>query len=389
MRFDLGELAYCTNIHPAETWQETRHVLENEVLAVRRGLLGGTTAPADGRFAIGLRLSARAAAELEAAPARLDWLRGWLVQEGCHIGSINGFPYGNFHGTRVKEQVFLPDWTSTERDDYTRCLFRILCSLAEPGAELSVSTLPGSHKFFRADESKIRLRLIALADWLEEMSLATGHDLHLGLEPEPLGHFENASETLAFFERLRNDAPNPEKLSRRIGINYDTCHFAIEFDSATASLDAIRAAGIRISKIHLSSALELDPHDPVALDALKTFDEPTYFHQVVLEEPAGNLTRFPDLPEFFAAQASGRLPRTARARVHFHIPLDADAVSPLGDTRSQVVETLAWCSRHPGACGQFEIETYTWGVLPGSLANRCVTDQIIAEYRWVLGYFGR
>ena len=37
----------------------------------------------------------------------------------------------------------------------------------------------------------------------------TGHDFHLGLEPEPLGHFENTAETLAFFDRLHADGSRP------------------------------------------------------------------------------------------------------------------------------------------------------------------------------------
>ena len=47
-------------------------------------------------------------------------------------------------------------------------------------------------------------------------------------------------------------------------------------------------------------------------------------------------------------------------------------------------ETLAWCREHPEACDHYEIETYTWGVLPGEL-QRPVEEQIAGEYGWVLG----
>ena len=135
--------------------------------------------------------------------------------------TINGFPYGNFHGTRVKEQVFAPDWTHQDRVEYTKNLFEILAAIAPANSGASVSTLPGSHKLFEADESNIRKNLINLADWLDDLSARSGKDLHLGLEPEPLGHIENTEESLAFFDRLTNEASHPTSLLNRIGINYD------------------------------------------------------------------------------------------------------------------------------------------------------------------------
>ena len=51
MRFPCGHLAYCTNIHPAESWEETRRVLASNTLHVRN-LVGTREEP----YAIGLRL---------------------------------------------------------------------------------------------------------------------------------------------------------------------------------------------------------------------------------------------------------------------------------------------------------------------------------------------
>jgi hypothetical protein len=384
MKFHQSHLSYCTNIHPAETWEETFRMLKTHVLAVRnllreRGILG-----ADEAFAIGLRLSAVAARDLLEG-AHLTNFHAWLEDTNTYVFTINGFPYGSFHGTRVKEQVFLPDWTSQARVDYTKDLFRILAGIARPGTGASVSTLPGSHKTFHADENAILKNLADLATWLEELSLETGHDFHLGLEPEPLGHFENTAETLAFFERLHGMANNAEIVRRRIGVNYDACHFALEYDDARMSLDQLTGAGIRLSKIHLSSALALDPGDPAALSAIRQFDEPVYFHQVLLKSPDGEITRFADLPLFFENVRKGTV-RTAdhdEMRVHFHIPLDAEPAAPLRSTRNQTEEVLEWKKNHPEACGHYEIETYTWGVLPLNL-QRPVEEQIAGEYAWVI-----
>lgn len=384
MKFHSSHLSYCTNIHPAETWAETAEVLQNHVLAVRDRLRGSGALGADEAFAIGLRLSAVAAQELLDGD-HLRQFRDWLKKTNTYVFTINGFPYGSFHGTRVKEQVFKPDWTERTRIDYTQDLFRILAAIARPGTGASVSTLPGSHKTFGADESLICQNLIELAAWLESLAAETGLDLHLGLEPEPLGHFENTAETLAFFERLHAAAPDAKILRRRIGVNYDACHFALEYDEARSSLDTLTAAGIRISKIHLSSALALDPRDPAALAAIRSFDEPVYFHQVLLRSKDGEITRRIDLPEFFSAFEQGSIdPQDfEEMRVHFHIPLDAEPAAPLRSTRDQTSEVIDWRKDHPNACQHYEIETYTWGVLPAGL-QRPVEEQIAGEYEWVL-----
>ena len=350
------------------------------MLAVRDRLKESGALAENEPFAIGLRLSAVAARELLEG-GHLQDFKKWLEQTNTYVFTINGFPYGSFHGTRVKEQVFMPDWTERARVDYTKDLFRILATIARPGTGASVSTLPGSHKTFHADEAPIRRNLIELATWLEELAAETGHDFHLGLEPEPLGHFENTVETLEFFERLHAEAPDAEILRRRIGVNFDTCHFALEYDDVRASLDVMVNSGIRISKIHLSSALVLDPRDPSAVAAIRAFDEPTYFHQVLVLGDAAAITRFVDLPDFLNA---GEIAGAVEARVHFHIPLDSEPAPPLRSTRRDVEAVLAWRRDHPEACRHYEIETYTWGVLPQGL-QRPVEEQIAGEYAWVLG----
>lgn len=380
MKFDTAHLSYCTNIHPAETWEDTERVLQGNVLAVRDrlrsdGLLGPTE-----EFGIGLRLSAEAAQQLLEGDNLLRF-KLWLESTHTYVFTINGFPYGSFHGTRVKEKVFQPDWTEPARLRYTQNLFRILSVITKPGSSASVSTLPGSHKSFSADESLIRQHLVQLADWLEALSIETGIDFHLGLEPEPLGHFENTLETIEFFQRLHQRAPDPEILRRRIGVNYDACHFALEYDDARSSLDALVSAAIRISKIHLSSALAFNPRDDQALAAIRAFNEPVYFHQVLLRDSDGKITRFLDLPDFIDSDDSCKV--AEEARVHFHIPLDAEPEPPLRSTRQQVIEVLKWKKDHPGACDHFEIETYTWGVLPNAM-QRPVEEQIAGEYRWVM-----
>src|SRR5436190_20042535 len=112
MRLKSGaHLAYCTNIHPGEDWSETFASLVKYTLPVRDRVCP------EKPFAIGLRLSDKASREL-IQPNTLRGFGNWLSEQNCYLFTINGFPYGRFHGGRVKEQVFAPDWTTQERLDF-------------------------------------------------------------------------------------------------------------------------------------------------------------------------------------------------------------------------------------------------------------------------------
>jgi hypothetical protein len=102
-----------------------------------------------------------------------------------------------------------------------------------------------------------------------------------------------------------------------------------------------------------------------------------------LRQPDGSVKRYRDLPEFFAEGEAGYA-GSVETRVHFHIPLDADPLPPLRSTRRHAEELLAYQKSHPSFCRHYEIETYTWGVLPGAL-QRPLHEHLVAEYRWVLG----
>src|SRR5437868_14653482 len=149
MKLNHGlHLAYCTNIHRGETWPETFESLKTHTLAVRERVCPGKP------YAIGLRLSNRAAHDLSDR-ARLLAFQRWLAENQCYVFTINGFPFGRFHGTRVKEQVYLPDWTTRERLEFTNRLFDLLAQLLPEEVEGSVSTVPCSFKEFIKSKDQI------------------------------------------------------------------------------------------------------------------------------------------------------------------------------------------------------------------------------------------
>lgn len=386
-------LAYCTNIHRGETWAETFDSLKQHTLAVRERVC-----PRDA-FAIGLRLSHQAAAGLS-DPKTLRQFQTWLDQNGCYVFTINGFPFGRFHGECVKEQVYAPDWSSTERVAYTNLLFDLLAGLLPPGIEGSVSTLPCSFKGFQpsaAAQQIMRQNLWQTVTHIANVSAQTGRQLHLGLEPEPLCLLENTAEIVDFFEQLRTEHDNDPRLDAHLGVNYDTCHFAVEYEEPETALNALHTAGIKISKIHLSSALKASA-TPEAREALRAFSDDVYLHQVIARDETGALKCFRDLPGALQScetqdpsvqsgppeSENFKLKTPADWRIHFHVPLHASPAPPLENTNDHLLGALDWLAAHPQSCAHLEMETYTWEVLPTELKSRDVVEQLVSEYQWTM-----
>jgi hypothetical protein len=179
------------------------------------------------------------------------------------------------------------------------------------------------------------------------------------------------------------DFPDDESvLRRRLGINYDCCHLAVEFEEASEALGRIEKAGIRMSKIHLSSALRLKPTTAL-LDQLRAFQEDIYLHQTIVRQADGTLHRFSDLGPALDWAAKSDDPGE-EWRVHFHIPLHHDPTEGLLSTADQMEATLDWLGQKPSRCQHLEMETYTWEVLPPELRQGEVVDQLVKEYDWCL-----
>lgn len=375
-------LAYCTNIHRGESWDEIFTALTRRTLAVRDRVCG-----ADRAFAIGLRLGAQAVDDL-AHPETLARFKEWLAENNCYVFTINGFPYGAFHGTRVKEDVYRPDWRTSERLDYTKRLFEILSAILPNGVPGSISTVPGSYKNFiatKADVDQMLSNLEELALFLEDLSARTGQDLSLGLEPEPLCYLETSQELVEFIDRLRIRSANAEIIQRRIGINYDACHLAIEYEDPFQAIDRLVENQILINKVHISSAIKTRP-TPEARQRLSRFVDPVYFHQVIESTPnSKDLKRFEDLDVALADANAQEPPQDAEWRIHFHIPLYAECEPPLRSTSDHITGLLDRLMVNPELCRGFEMETYTWEALPPDLQKIDVVDQLTKEYEWTLG----
>ena len=185
---------------------------------------------------------------------------------------------------------------------------------------------------------------------------------------------------------MRGDREFDDRLGRHLGVNYDTCHLAVEFEEANHAITQFRQNSIRISKIHLSSALRVRP-TPDVRRALAAFADDVYFHQVIERGADSKLRRYRDLDVALNSADSGDDGR--EWRIHFHIPLHSPATPLFNNTSDHIPGVLQELKEHSNLCHHLEMETYTWEVLPPELKNRSVVDQLAAEYEWTLKQLAR
>ena len=251
-------LAYCTNVHPGEDWAETEAELLRHLPPLKAALAPRSP------FGVGLRLSNRAASELE-QDGRLERFAAWLQASGMYAFTLNGFPYGSFHRTAVKADVYAPDWTRPERLAYTARLARILARLLPDGVEGGISTVPVSYKRWHvsaADRDGALDagvdRLLEAARMLARIEAETGRVIHLDLEPEPDCLLETAAETVDLFKRLlRRAGPGGEAMVlRHLRVCWDACHAAVEYERTADAVSRFDAVGIGVGKLQISSALK-------------------------------------------------------------------------------------------------------------------------------------
>ena len=387
-------LSYCTNIHPGESWPEVRANLERYLVPVRERVAPGRP------FGVGLRLSAESARAL-AAPDTLEEFRAFLGAHDLYVFTINGFPYGPFHGRPVKEQVYLPDWLDAERLAYTDQLADILAALVPDGVEGTISTVPGAFAprvHGEVDEERMAHALLDHVAHLVRLRERTGRRVALALEPEPCCFLETIVQAVTFFERYLFSADAVNRVSdsaglsrdaaatairQHLGVCLDACHMAVEFEEPGQALDALRAAGIRVPKVQVTAGLRVMVRegDDATLDALGAFADDVYLHQVVERRPDGTLARHLDLPQALAAARDSGRPGTREWRIHFHVPVFRERYGAFEGTQAYVAELLRLV-RERDVSEHFEVETYTWDVLPEEFRRGGIVEGISREVEW-------
>jgi len=404
MQTSSGHLTYCTNIHAGESWHDHFAALKENIPSVKKQL------SPDRPFGIGLRLSHLASVEL-GKKENLETFREWLDNSQCYVFVINGFPYGGFHHTKVKDQVHAPDWTTQDRALYTIQLFNILSALLPQGMEGGISTSPLSYKYWHTEVEEEQSQVfetctenvLKVVQDLISLRESTGQLMHLDVEPEPDGLLGNGPEFITWYvdrlipqgirylkKHLGYDVQTAVTAIRdHIQICYDICHFAVGFEDHAAVISKLAHHGIKIGRIQISAALKGDiAPNPVdrgkVVSAFRLFNESTYLHQVVARQEDGSFKRYPDLPEALE-DANNSLTREWRS--HFHVPLFVEDYGALQSTQEDIRRVLA-LQRQKHLSQFLEVETYTWEVLPEKL-RLPLKESIVRELQWVFDLLGK
>jgi hypothetical protein len=360
-------------------------------------------------MACGLWLPAQVARVLATDP---EGLLARLDAAGLDLVTLNGFPYGDFHGERVKEAVYTPAWDSPERLAYTLDLARILAHcLAPDQTEGTISSLPlgfyhqgsqipprgvqaeGEDHHWTLERHRAALsHLCDLAGQLAGLRAETGRHVRVCLEPEPGCVLETTDQAIALFT---HDLPaaalaqgiHPTAVQEHLGLCLDVCHQAVMFEDIGVSLARLAAAGVRVGKVQVSSALTVPEPDRVDLARLLApFAEPRYLHQVRTLDRDGRTLGRMDLGE---ALADPSLPRTGPWRIHYHVPIQEDQIGPgLATTNGAIGATLDHLAAHPNFRPHLEVETYTWQVLPPGRRPEdpeALVAGLAAELAWLDG----
>jgi sugar phosphate isomerase/epimerase len=389
----LGHLTYSTLVHPGDDWGQMWESLQTYVPKVKERF-----SPND-RFGVSLRLSAKSAELLADSRNDRESLKRFLGENDMYLYTVNAFPYGAFKGTVVKEQVYEPDWRSEERTQYTMNVASVLADVVEPGISPSIQTAPLGFKPNVTGPDVVDSytdHVMRVVKHLVELKEKTGRTVTLAIEPEPYCFLETTDETVDYFTNHLYSGKGATKLAEmaglpvseaiaalreHVGIVFDICHQAVEYEDISAMLQKLVDAGIPIFKLQEAAALHIPEVTQEIVDTLKRYSRTIYLTQTV-EKKDGELTRFLNLEDAFAAWEKDPGPR--EWRTHFHVPVFLDDLGPFRTTRFAIEDALAFHKRRP-LSRQLEIETYTWDVLPESLKTGDIVDYVCRELDWVKG----
>lgn len=373
-----AHLTYCLNVHPGGTLAEAEEAIFEhapKVFAEFSRLTG-----VQGPYGLGIWLSAIATRQLNES-WKNDVFSSRLEHAGFYPVTFNAFPYGRFHGTRVKEKVYEPDWADLKRFEYTMALTTIVSEVLRRGGRASISTLPITFRPW-ADEERVETatgHLVEVAGQLRFIQELTGTDIALALEPEPGCYLERTDDVIRYFEnelvRYGRDMMAEESdisqaaaeaaIRRHIGVCLDTVHTGVMGEDPKEALRKYAAAGIRVPKVQLGAALRVQVGPDGPPPALRAFQEEVYLHQTVVPTPGGRERYFADLPDALGMNP----PPQGEWRVHFHVPLAWPGEGAIGTTADQVDEAFLAAALAAGV-EHFESEIYTLDVFPAATESR-------------------
>ena len=371
-------LTYCTNIHAGESWDEVRDSLEAHLPPIKAAGLARRAARAR-PAALGDRRAGAEPARGVRRAARA-FCRGTISTSSPSMP----FPTGPFHGTRVKEDVYQPDWLTPERLTYTDQARRDSRRAAARRMAGSVSTVPGTFKAVaarRPDAPRVMADMMArhAANLVDAAAPHRARDRArararaLLLPRDDRGDARVLSRSSAHRcergDRRAGDRPFAstqarEALRRHLGVCYDICHGAVEFEDPGRRFRAVRGG----RHPHRQAAAQLGA--AAADSRRRDRAHARGVRRRRLPAPGrGAPERLDHAPRRSRAGLRGAARRATAGgewRVHCHVPVFLEVAGQFHSTQPTLKAALA-CTKAGFVAPHLEVETYTWDVLPPEL----------------------
>jgi len=391
----LGHLTYSTLVHPGDTWAEMWDSLNRYVPQVKARVSPNKS------FGVSLRLSASSAQTLTGNPEEREKLKDFLKQNDMYLYTVNAFPYGPFKNRVVKKDVYEPDWSTDLRSTYTMQVADILADVAAPHVQPSIQSPPlGFKPKVTGPEyvNEFTRHVIATVAHQVKLEKQTGRTVTLCLEPEPACFLETTDEAVDYFNNHLyasdavsmlakatglNKSQAEAALRKHLGMVYDICHQAVEYEDIGASLKKLADNGIPVFKLQEAAALRVPNVTKETVDAMRPFADTVYLTQTI-EKTDGKLNRYLNLEDAF--EAFEKNPKAKREwRTHVHVPVFLDKIGEHFQTTRFAIEDALKFHKKNKLSPQLEIETYTWDVLPDSMKTGSIVDYVQRELDWVKG----
>ena len=356
-------LGYCTNVLRGNTF--------NDVLENMRTVCTPIGNQSTDDIGTGLWLSNQASLEVN-----IPLLKETLDSCNINVFTLNGFPYGDFHSNFVGHDVYEPNWSNPNRLEYTMRLATILAEIVQNKAA-GISTLPlgwGSAFFQNIDAAHLLQQCVKQLAALEDQ---TGVCIHLDIETEPGCRLQRSEDISTFINTYFGDDEIARKYLR---VCHDTCHGAVMHESAEEAITNYKEAGLSIGKVQLSSAIEVDfdkEKKTALINDLQSIAEPKYLHQTTIQD-GGCLTFYENLSEVPMNNPSGVW------RVHFHVPIHLEKIGTLSTTQKTLQRDITVLLEE--GVTEWEVETYTWDVVPTTLRTGELVDSISKELSWAASH---
>lgn len=292
------------------------------------------------------------------------------------IKSINGFVYQDFHKKNIKENIYLPDWTSNYRFLYTKNIISSIEHINEIKNNISISTMPLSYKAWTIEKQKPIIIYKSINNIIKIiLQTKNKNTINLAIEPEPYCVLECYLDVINFYTTWLKKTT--QKLKKYICICYDICHFSVMFDKHEIALKSINKNRIKLGKIQISSALKIITprklhYAKFLMLTLFKLRHSNFLHQCI-NKYKKNIKIYNDVNQAIKNLLNKK---NTEIRIHCHIPLYKKKFKYLNTTQLETKKTIKYI-KSQAITKNLEIESYTYHFF---FKKFCYTKSIKKEH---------